>query len=332
VVTARNRALDRIRRDRTLAAKTRLLEIPEAVEDEMAETAFPDERLELIFTCCHPALALEAQVALTLRALGGLRTEEIARAFLVPEQTMKRRLSRAKRKIRDAGIPFSVPPDHLLPERLAAVLAVVYLIFNEGYGGRVDLAAEALRLGHALAELMPDEPEVHGLNALMLLDDARREARFEAGELVLLADQDRSRWDAAKTARGREALDRALALQGRGPYVIQAAIASLHMDEPRDWPQIAALYGQLVRVTGSPVVELNRAVAVAETEGPEAGLALVDPLDLDDYQYFHSTRADLLRRLGRADEARAEYERALELAQAEPERRFLERRIAEVSG
>jgi RNA polymerase sigma-70 factor (ECF subfamily) len=332
VVTARNRALDRIRRDRTLAAKTRLLEIPEAVEDEMAETAFPDERLELIFTCCHPALALEAQVALTLRALGGLRTEEIARAFLVPEQTMKRRLSRAKRKIRDAGIPFSVPPDHLLPERLAAVLAVVYLIFNEGYGGRVDLAAEALRLGHALAELMPDEPEVHGLNALMLLDDARREARFEAGELVLLADQDRSRWDAAKTARGREALHRALALQGRGPYVIQAAIASLHMEEPRDWPQIAALYGQLVRVTGSPVVELNRAVAVAETEGPAAGLALVDRLDLDDYQYFHSTRADLLRRLGRADEARAEYERALELAQAEPERRFLERRIAEVSG
>ena len=266
-----------------------------------------------------------------MRALGGLRTEEIARAFLVPEETMKRRLSRAKRKIKDAGIPFRVPADHLLPERLGAVLAVVYLIFNEGYGGRVDLAAEALRLGAALAELMPDEPEVHGLQALMLLDDARREARFEDGELVLLADQDRSRWDAAKIARGREALDRALALQGRGAYVIQAAIASLHMEEPRDWPQIAALYGELVGLTGSPVVELNRAIAVAEAEGTEAGLALVDRLDLDGYQYFHSTRADLLRRLGRTDEARAEYERALELAHTEPERRFLRRRVAEVS-
>ncbi len=333
VVTARNRAIDRIRRDRRLAAKTRLLEVSEeAVEDEMEETTFPDERLELIFTCCHPALALEAQVALTLRALGGLRTEEIARAFLVPEETMKRRLSRAKRKIRDAGIPFIVPADHLLPERLAAVLAVVYLIFNEGYGGRVDLAAEALRLGDALAELMPDEPEVHGLLALMLLDDARRDARFEGDELVLLADQDRSRWDAAKVARGRAALDRAFALHGRGPYLVQAAIASLHMEEPRDWPQIAALYGELVRLTGSAVVELNRAIAVAETDGAEAGLALLDRLDLDGYQYFHSTRADLLRRLGRAGEARTAYERALELAQAEPERRFLERRIAEVGG
>ena len=331
MTTARNRAIDRLRRDRTLAEKARLLDVPEAVEDEMEDMTFPDERLELIFTCCHPALALEAQVALTLRALGGLSTEDIARAFLVPEETMKRRLSRAKRKVRDAGIPFSIPSDHVLPERLAAVLAVVYLIFNEGYGGRVDLAAEALRLGVALAELMPDEPEVHGLLALMLLDDARRDARFEAGELVLLADQDRSRWDAAKIASGRDALDRAFALQGRGVYVVQAAIASLHTEEPRDWPQVAALYGELVRLTGSPVVELNRAIAVAETNGAEAGLTLVDRLDLDGYQFFHSTRADLLRRLGRADEARAEYERALRLAQSGPERRFLQRRVAEVS-
>ena len=329
-ITARNRAIDRLRRDRTLAEKTRLLEVPEAVEDEMADTTFPDERLELIFTCCHPSLALEAQVALTLRALGGLTMEEIARAFLVPEETMKRRLTRAKRKIKDAGIPFGVPAEHVLPQRLAAVLAVVYLIFNEGYGGRVDLAGEAIRLGASLAELMPDEPEVHGLNALMLLDDARRGARFADGELVLLRDQDRSRWDAAKIARGREVLDRALALRGRGAYVVQAAIASLHMEETRDWAEIAALYAELVRLTRSPVVELNRAIAVAEVEGPEAGLALVDRLDLDGYQYFHSTRADLLRRLERADEARREYGRALELAHTEPERRFLERRLADV--
>jgi RNA polymerase sigma-70 factor (ECF subfamily) len=314
-----------------LAQKTRLLEVPEAVEDEVEERIFPDERLELIFTCCHPSLALEAQVALTLRALGGLSTEEIARAFLVSEETMKRRLSRAKHKIRDAGIPFRLPAEHLLPERLAAVLAVVYLIFNEGYGGRIDLAAEALRLGAALTELMPDEPEVRALMALMLLDDARRDARFADGELVLLADQDSSLWDAAKITRGREALECALALQGRGAYVIQAAIASLHMEEPRDWPQIAALYGELVRLTGSAVVELNRAIAIAEVDGAEPGLALVDRLDLDDYQYFHSTRADLLRRLGRAEEARMEYERALALAHTEPERRFLERRAAEVS-
>ena len=242
MTTARNRAINRIRRDRTLAAKTRLLQVPEAAEDTMDATTFPDERLELIFTCCHPALATDAQVALTLRTLGGMTTAEIARAFLVPEPTMAQRLVRAKRKIKSAGIPFRVPPDHLLPDRLVAVLAVVYLIFNEGYGGRGELAAEALLLGRALAELMPDEPEVHGLLAMMLLLDARREARFRGGDLVLLADQDRSRWDTAQIADGRAVLDRALALHGRGPHVLQAAIASLHADEPRDWPQIAALY------------------------------------------------------------------------------------------
>ena len=234
----------------------------------MDETTFPDERLELIFTCCHPALATEAQVALTLRTLGGLDTGEIARAFLVPEPTMYQRLVRAKRKIAAAGIPFRVPPDEVLPDRLAAVLAVVYLIFNAGYGGRNELAREAIRLGTALAELMPDEPEVHGLLALMLLHDARREARFRAGEVVLLEDQQSSLWDRGQIEAGRRVLDRAFALRGRGPYVVQAAIASLHADEPRDWPQIAALYGELSRLTGSAVVELSRAVAVAEADGP----------------------------------------------------------------
>jgi len=330
--TARNRAIDRIRRDRTLIAKTKLLKVPEAVEDNVDETIFPDERLELIFTCCHPALNLEAQVALTLRTLGGLTTEEIARAFLVPEPTMAQRLVRAKRKIATAGIPFRIPAAHLLPDRLAAVLAVVYLIFNEGYGGRGDLAEEAIRLGWALAELMPDEPEVHGLRALMLLHDARRDARLRNGELVLLDDQDRAAWDADEIREGRAALERALALHGRGPYVVQAAIASLHADDPRDWSQIAALYGELVRLTASPVVELNRAVAVAEAEGPAAGLAIVDRLDLDGYRYFHSARADFLRRLDRVAEARAAYERSLALATAEHERRFLRRRLAELGG
>jgi RNA polymerase sigma-70 factor (ECF subfamily) len=330
VTTARNRAIDRIRRDRTLAEKTRMLDRPEPIVDELDETEIADERLELVFTCCHPALAMDAQVALTLRTLGGLTTEEIARAFLVPEPTMAKRLVRAKRKIKAAGIPFRVPPAHLVPDRLAAVLAVVYLIFNEGYGGRGDLAFEAIRLERALAELMPDEPEVQGLLALMLVNDARREARFADGAVVLLRDQDRSLWDRDQIAAGRRTLDRALALGGRGPYVVQAAIASLHTDDPQDWPQLAALYGELARLTGSPVVELNRAVAIAEAGDVQAALELVDTLALDDYHYLHTTRAEFLRRLERMPEARAAYERALELVHADAERRLIERRLAEL--
>jgi RNA polymerase sigma-70 factor (ECF subfamily) len=334
VTTARNRAIDRVRRDRTLAAKTRLLEVPEAVDDPMdEETTFPDERLELVFTCCHPALDIDAQVALTLRTLGGLTTPEIARAFLVGEPTMAQRLVRAKRKIKAAGIPFRVPPDHLLPDRLAAVLAVVYLIFNAGYSvppARNELAGEALRLGRALAELMPDEPEVHGLLAMMLLHDARSAARLRDGDLVLLADQDRSLWDTAQIAAGRKVLDRAFALRGRGPYVVQAAIASLHLDEPRDLPQIAALYGELARLTDSPVVELSRGVAVAEAEGPQAGLDILERLALDEYHYLHSTRGELLRRLGRNAEAADALRRALALVHDDAERRLLERRLDEV--
>lgn len=297
----------------------------------MEQSPFPDERLELLFTCCHPALSSEAQVALTLRTLGGLSTEQIARAFLIGEPALAKRLVRAKRKIRTAGIPFRVPPDHLLPDRLAAVLAVVYLIFNEGYGGNGDLAAEAIRLGEALAELMPDEPEAHALLALMLLHDARAEARFADGEIVLLAEQDRSRWDAAQIARGRIELQRALALGGAGgPYALQAQVAAAHTEQRRDWARIAELYGRLAELTGSPVVELNRAVALAEAGLLEQALALVESLPLDGYHYLHATRAELLRRAGRRAEARAAYERALELVHADAERAFLERRLREL--
>ena len=294
--------------------------------------AIPDERLELIFACCHPALTLEAQVALTLRTVGGLSTDEIALAFLVPFETMSKRLTRAKNKIRDAGIPFAVPSDHQLPDRLAAVLAVVYLIFNQGWGGgHIDLAAEAIHLGRALAGLMPDEPEVLALLALMLLHDARKAARLRDGQVVPLDDQDRTLWDTRQIDQGRALRQRAMARGRTGPYLVQAAIADLHLYQPRDWRQIAALYGTLARQTGSPIVEMNRAIAVAEIDGPEAGLAILDRLDLDHYRYFHSTRASLLRRASRHSEAHHAYRRALDLVQSEPEQRFLQDRLAETA-
>jgi RNA polymerase sigma-70 factor (ECF subfamily) len=345
--TARNRAIDRLRRAQTGDAKVREAamlgsdDAPVPIDD----SGVADDRLRLIFTCCHPALSVEAQVALTLRTLAGLTTSEIARAFLVPEATMAQRLVRAKRKIQDAGIPYRVPPSHLLPERTSAVLAVLYLLFNEGYLAssgtahvRVDLSAEAIRLARTLTDLMPDEPEADALLALMLLHDARRPARVDAdGELVLLEDQDRSRWDRAAIAEGVDRLDRALRRERPGPYQVQAAIAACHdtaaVATDTDWHEIALLYAELVHMTGSPVVELNRAVAVAMADGPDAGLALVDDLAdrLDGYRYLHAARADLLRRLDRHDEAAAAYRRALELTTADAERRFLDRRLAELA-
>jgi RNA polymerase sigma-70 factor, ECF subfamily len=348
--TARNRALDRLRRSKTEAVKLREV-ASMSVPDEPAapdDSGVTDDRLRLIFTCCHPALTLEARVALTLRTLAGLTTAEIARAFLVPEATMAKRLTRAKHKIRDAGIPYRVPPAHLLPERTYGVLAVIYLLFNEGYSAsagtqvrRADLTAEAIRLGRLLAALMPDEPEAAGLLALMLLQDARSAARLDDdGELVTLEDQDRSRWDAAKITAGLDLLDRAVRRGPAGPYLLQAAIAACHgraaTAADTDWAQIAALYGELHRILPSAVVELNRAVAVAMARGPAAGLAVVDELAaggaLSAYYLLPATRADLLRRLDRRAEAAESYAEALSLVATEPERRYLRRRLAEVGG